>query len=300
MTSSHFAAPRRETPTSPGGFVPYKLSLVERLVRLQRGPGIDVHVVDHCNLRCRGCVHFAPIAEPRFLDLDEYGRDLAAFGAIPGIEDYIRRLCLMGGEPLLHPELPEVIRVSRAHLPKALITLSSNGLLLKRMDEEFWQAMRECAIELYLSPYPIKVDYPALIKLAESWGVSAITVDDATGSDRGKEVFFHLAIDPSGSQDPVASHNRCPFGGSTMQLAQGRIWPCQVTAHHAPLNERFGLGLRAQPEDSLALGDITSTDQIDDLRRHPHPMCRYCNNDRLAVAEWGISSLEAGEWVADY
>ena len=30
----------------------------------------------------------APIAEPCFLDLDAFERDLAAFAAIPGIEDY--------------------------------------------------------------------------------------------------------------------------------------------------------------------------------------------------------------------
>jgi hypothetical protein len=257
-----------------------------------------MHVADHCNLRCRGCTHFAPIAEPRLLDLDACERDLAAFAAIPGIEGYIRELNLMGGEPLLHPELPEIIRISRSLLPKACITLSSNGLLLERMGEGFWRAMHECDIRLYLSPYPIKVDYPALLKLAESHGVSAITVGDATGNDRGKEVFFRLAIDPTGSQDPVAAYNRCPFGGWSIQLSQGRLWPCQVAAHHAPLNERFALGLRAQPEDSLALGDISSTDQIADLRHRPHPMCRYCANDRLAIAEWGISRLEAGEWVA--
>ena len=296
--SSQDIAPRHEAPASPGGFMQYKIPLTDRIARLHRKPGIDVHVADHCNLRCRGCVHFAPIAEPRLLDLDAYERDLTAFAAIPDIEDYIRELYLMGGEPLLHPELPEVIRMSCDLLPKVGITLSSNGLLLKRMDESFWRAMRECNIRLYLSPYPIKVDYPALLELAESYGVSATTAGDATGSDRGKEVFFHLAIDPTGSQDPVVAYNHCPFGGSTLQLARGRLWPCQVTAHHAPLNERFDLGLRVRPEDSLALGSISSTDQIDDLRHRPHPMCRYCANDRLAVAEWGISRLEAEEWVA--
>ncbi len=276
----------------------YKLPLTDRIARLHRKPGIDVHVADHCNLRCRGCVHFAPIAEPRLLDLDAYERDLTAFAAIPGIEDYIRELYLMGGEPLLHPQLPEVSRMSRGLLPSVGITLSSNGLLLKRMGESFWKAMRECDIKLYLSPYPIKVDYPALLELAESYGVSATIAGDATGSDRGKEVFFHLAIDPTGSQDPVVAYNHCPFGGCNMQLARGRLWPCQVTAHHIPLNERFDLGLRSVPEDSLALGDISSINQIEDLRHRPHPMCRYCANDRLAIAEWGISRLEAGEWVA--
>ena len=289
---------RHEAPASSEDSLTVSFSFTERISQLLRKPYIDVHVVDHCNLRCRGCVHFAPLAKPRFLDLDAYERDLTAFGAIPGIQEYVQELILMGGEPLLHPKLPEVILVTRTHLPKARITLSSNGLLVRRMDESFWRAMRECNIHLYLSPYPIKVDYTALLKLAESHGVLANVVGDKTGSNRGKEVFYRLAIDPTGSQDPVSAHNCCPFGGCNMQLSRGRLWPCQVAAHHAPLNERFGLRLHDQPEDSLVLEDIVSTDQIEDFRRTPHPMCRYCDNARLAIAKWGISRKEAGEWVA--
>jgi ABC-2 type transport system ATP-binding protein len=262
-------------------------------------PYLDVHVADHCNLRCAGCVHFSPLAEPRFLDLGQYDQDLSALASIAGIEEYIHELSLMGGEPLLHPELPEVLRLSRALLPKMGIALVSNGLLLKRMGEEFWRAMRECDVKLQLSPYPLRVDYPALLELATSHGVEAALTRDVTRTREGKEVFFRLSLDESGSQDPVASHNRCPFGGRTLQMSEGRIWPCQVAAHHGTLNKRFGLDMRSQKEDSLAIADIDSTDQIEELRRHPHPMCRYCDMEHLSVAEWRTSSFEAAEWLKE-
>jgi len=256
-------------------------------------------VADHCNLRCAGCIHFAPLAEPRFLDLGQYDRDLSALASIPGIEQYIYELSLMGGEPLLHPELPAVLRLSRAHLPKLRIALVSNGLLLKRMGDEFWRAMREYEIELHLSPYPIRIDYPALMELAASHGVEAILTGDVTYTqdEDSKEAFFRLALDESGSQDPVVAHNRCPFGGRTLQMSEGRIWPCQVAAHHGTLNKRFDLDMHSQPQDSLVIADITSTDQIEELRRHPHPMCRYCDMEHLSVAKWRRSSFEAGEWL---
>ena len=279
--------------------VPYRLSLLERIKALMEKPYLDVHVADHCNLRCAGCIHFAPLAEPRFLDLDAYGEDLAALARIPGIEGYIREVSLMGGEPLLHPEVAGVIRLTRAHLPNAQIALDSNGLLLKRMGNEFWQAMSECKIKLLLSPYPLRVDYPALLELAASHGVKAGLAGDVTNTQDGKEAFFRLALDPSGSQDPVTSHNRCPFGGRTLQMSEGRIWPCQVAAHHAPLNGKFALDIHAQPHDSLVIADIVSTDQIEELRRSPHPMCRYCDMAHLSVAEWGVSSLGAVEWLSN-
>ena len=259
---------------------------------------IDVHVVDHCNLRCTGCIHFAPLAKPSFLNLEEYERDLAALASIPHIDKYLHRLCLMGGEPLLHPKLPEVIRLSRSYLPNTDIALDSNGLLLGRMGTDFWQAMAACKIELTLSPYPLRINYPALLDLATQHGVSAHLAGDVTGSGQDKEVFFHLAIDPSASQNPVASHNRCPFGGRFMQLYDGRLWPCQVTAHHDPLNQHFGTQLQAQEQDSLPLEIISSIDQIEDFRRRPHPMCRYCDNDHLTVVKWSIPHRQACEWLA--
>lgn len=27
---------------------------------------IETHIVDHCNLKCRGCSHFSGLAEPSF------------------------------------------------------------------------------------------------------------------------------------------------------------------------------------------------------------------------------------------
>ena len=37
---------------------------------------IDIHLVDHCNLNCRGCTHFSPLAQEFYLDLDSYECDL--------------------------------------------------------------------------------------------------------------------------------------------------------------------------------------------------------------------------------
>ena len=30
--------------------------------------GFELHLVDHCNLNCRGCTHFSPLAEKKFFE----------------------------------------------------------------------------------------------------------------------------------------------------------------------------------------------------------------------------------------
>ena len=277
---------------------PYVESFASRLTKMAAKPMIDVQVCDHCNLRCAGCLHFAPLAERRFLDLDEYEHDLERLSSIEGIGGYFGTVVLMGGEPLLHPRVADVVRMTRRHLPEEHIGLCTNGLLLRRMGDDFWDAIVTCDVELALSPYPIPVDYAALVELARGKGAWVTFNGDITGTCERKEAFLRLALDPEGACDPVRSFTSCPVGGRTLQLARGAIWPCQVAAHHESFARRFGYDMHDGPDDALPLDAIRSTDDIETFRRRSHPMCRYCDNDALAVVPWERSELAAEEWLA--
>ena len=277
---------------------PYVEGFERRLSKLAARPYLDIQVCDHCNLRCAGCLHFAPLAKERFLDLETYRRDLDLLASVEGVEGFFRGVELMGGEPLLHPQIAEVVRTTRVCLPHESIALCTNGLLLRRMDGAFWDALVECDVTLGLSPYPIKLDYEELAAFARTKGVRVMLAGDVTGMDRGKESFIRLALSPEGDCEPGRSFTACPFGGCYLQLSQGAIWPCQVAAHHGAFAQRFGYGMHAEPDDALPLAPLRSAGQIEDFRRRSHPMCRYCRNDALTVSPWGQSKLEAGEWLA--
>lgn len=278
--------------------VPFRVDFPERLRNLALAPALDVHVADHCNLRCRGCVHFAPLAKEHYLDFGEYEAELRALAAIPGIEGYFRALYLMGGEPLLHPRIVDVMALTRRLLPRVRIVLATNGILLGRMDEEFWDALVSCGVKLSLSVYPINVDYDGLVEMAKARGADVGFAMDLTGRDSGKEAFLKVAVDPEGRQDPVRSFNSCFFGGDFMQLFGGSIWNCQVAAHHAVLDAAFGWEMAHEAADRLPLASIATIDDIETFRRSAHPMCRYCANDRMGITEWGRSRRDEGEWRA--
>ena len=277
---------------------PYRISFAERMARMAAKPLLDVQVCDHCNLRCAGCLHFAPLAEERFLDVEAYERDLSRLASIGGIEGYFGAVALMGGEPLLHPRLIDIIEVTRAHLPGQNVILCTNGLLLKRMDDGFWRALAGCDVGLLISPYPLNIDYEGLAALAREKGVRVGFAADITDTVDGKEAFLRLAIDPEGTCDQARSFTSCPFGGRYLQLSRGALWPCQVAALHGPFARRFGYDMHDSAADSLPLESIGSADDIETFRRMSHPMCRHCDNDALCVMPWERSSLGADEWLA--
>jgi putative metalloenzyme radical SAM/SPASM domain maturase len=91
---------------------------------------IYAELTTRCNLRCKMCVKYAAgscIAEE---DLP-----LAVFKSLAPSLAHAQTLILNGiGEPLLHPDLEEIVEFSRANMPpEATIGFQSNGILL---DEE--------------------------------------------------------------------------------------------------------------------------------------------------------------------
>lgn len=280
------------------GRVPYTETFAERLAKMNEPPKLDVQVCDHCNLRCAGCLHFAPLADKRFLDLDTYRHDLERLASVDGVAGYFGSVVLMGGEPLLHPQIDQVVRITRERLAGTPIGLCTNGLLLRRMDEGFWGTLAECDVELGISPYPLNVDYAGLADLARSKGVRVFLTNDITRTCEGKQAFMHLALDPDGGCDPAQSFTSCPFGGRFLQLARGAIWSCQVAAHGGAFAQRFGYGMHDEAGDSLPLNAIGSVDDIEAFRRRSHPMCRHCDNSKLTVVPWKRSTLSASEWLA--
>ena len=288
-----------QEPTHAGANrTPYSEGFAKRMAKMAAKPMIDIQVCDHCNLRCAGCLHFAPLAEPRFLDLDKYEKDLERLSSIEGIDGYFDTVVLMGGEPLLHPRIADVIRLTRRFLPTQNVGLCTNGLKLKRMGEDFWSAIVECDVQIALSPYPIAMDYAALVELARKKGARVTFNGDITDTHEGKEVFMRLALDPEGRCDPTRSFVSCPVGGRTLQLARGAIWPCQVAALHGDFARRFGFDMHSGPDDALPIASIAAVGDIEAFRRRSHGMCRYCDNDALSVMPWELSKLAATEWLS--
>src|SRR5262245_10468387 len=89
---------------------------------------LELHVTHACNLTCDSCSHYS--------NHNHHGH-LAPAQADGWMGSWSHRLAprefhLLGGEPTIHPQLPEFVRLVRRHWPDALIKIRTNGFFLHR------------------------------------------------------------------------------------------------------------------------------------------------------------------------
>lgn len=113
---------------------------------------LECEIVDHCNLNCNGCGKLSNIAEKRYLDINDFRYD---FERLAELYSNISLIRLLGGEPLLHPELSEFIAIAREIFPFSDIHVVTNGLLAtsNKIDSRLFDVMRDCGARFDISMY---------------------------------------------------------------------------------------------------------------------------------------------------
>ncbi|MFM2153752.1 MAG: hypothetical protein RL199_2187 [Pseudomonadota bacterium] len=89
---------------------------------------LRLSVTDRCNLRCAYCMpeeQYVWLAREHLLSVDELDRLAGAF-----VMAGVHRIRITGGEPLLRPDLTELVRRLAARSGVRELALTSNGLLL--------------------------------------------------------------------------------------------------------------------------------------------------------------------------
>lgn len=108
-------------------------------------PSVEYSLTEHCNLRCSGCDHASPLLPEYFTPPAMIERDLTMLASVA------RLGCvkLIGGEPLLHPQVVELAHLIRALPGKPEVQLLSNGLLLDRLPDESFRSFDKIEVTRY-------------------------------------------------------------------------------------------------------------------------------------------------------
>ena len=97
---------------------------------------IEVHLTHHCNLNCASCTHYAPLyTDEYFKPLDEYMKEIAQLAAL--YQRSLYQIRLLGGEPLLHPDIMSFCAATRYAFPYTSVEIVTNGILLPTMPQNF-------------------------------------------------------------------------------------------------------------------------------------------------------------------
>lgn len=252
----------------------------------------EVHLVEHCNLNCWGCSHFSPLAREAFTDLAAFERDMARLSHV--FDAKAEFITLLGGEPLLHPQVDLFLRTVRQYFPNTTLNLVTNGLLLPRMKQEFWDACRQSGARLKITRYPVNADWEGMLQIARSYGVNA---EFYGGTDIEVKTFRHNPLDPSGRQNARWNFRHCQLANTCIMLKKGRLFTCGCPPNIEHFNEYFGMNLPCTDADSI---DVYQADAPEILRflAKPIPFCAYCDVKRRTVNHpWKTSAKDISEWT---
>lgn len=241
-------------------------------------------LTSHCNLNCQMCTAFSPIAEKSFLSIESFYKDLSRMGSLFGSKNVWFRM--VGGEPLLHPQVVDMMLLARKILPNALISITTNGLLAKKMNDEFYAVARNKNIVLLNSPYP-PVDADGVVAFIRNLGINSFkTVQKFTSKK--------LALDLSGLQDAKVAFDRCGYRCNF--ILDGKLSRCFYPMVIRHFNKKFGQDLKTTRNDFI---DIHGHDreEIKDFLQSSMDFCRYCKNDKKEYFDWKKSTKEISEWT---
>jgi MoaA/NifB/PqqE/SkfB family radical SAM enzyme len=254
---------------------------------------LNIHLTEHCNLNCAYCDHFSPLAKEEYLDLQTFENDLKRMAELT--DGYIKMIYLFGGEPLLHKDVSQFAKICRQYFKRSTITFITNGILLMKMSDEFWQVCKECNIKFIVSSYPIKLPREEINEKAASYGINIVFSEykvmwrsplklDGTGGLWGR---FRYLI----------NFLKCPRYVCTF-LMKGKIYMCPAIANIKYFNEYFQ---KAVPVSSKDYIDIYEAKSIEDILKYlssPAPFCAYCDvdNNKTGYA-WKPSQKKIDEWV---
>jgi len=255
---------------------------------------MDFRLADHCNLNCKGCSTFSPIATKRFADPEVFRSDLTQLHALIG--DNIMRIHLLGGEPLLHPQVEQFAIISRSIFHYVRIDFTTNGLLVKDMPPSFWETMRNNDIALKYTRYPIDLDYDEMVDFVQSKGVAVFSA--------GNEIkyFRRIPLNAKGTFNSSQSYLLCPYA-DCIQLRDGKLYRCTASASVDLLNNAMASNSQsgkfyAHPADSLDIYQAKTKDEVMDFLYGSVPFCQYCDMNQIdSYVPWGGSKRDISEWI---
>lgn len=225
---------------------------------------IEFHVSHVCNLNCKGCCHFSSLTKQKLPDYDEWDRGITR---LKELVPYIKEIHLLGGEPLINPELPRYALRTRDLYPNAKIVVVSNALLADRLTDETIDVFRKTDIKVSITAYPGVFD-----KIEK--GIAFLQAHGVLGN-------VHTATEFT----KMLSRNKQPFPYQTTEyvchcpnLVGTKLYACPLIAYLPDFNAQFHLDFpTAGGCVDLMEENMTFEKLREDLYR-PFPLCEQCRS----------------------
>ena len=247
-----------------------------------RLPQLDLNLTEHCNLKCGGCNHFCPIADKWFYPLEQCEQELERLSQFVNTID---KIFIVGGEPLLHPDVAEFFKLVRTFYPDSELYIWSNGVLLKKMPESFWDSCRKYQVKLRVT------NYPHLKHNAPEWSaLIANKLGSFYGFDREECCLMLTDKQLSGK-----SMSQCAL--EIITLSRGAIYHCPYEAYIHFFNKAFNASFPEKQGYDI-FSESASAQGLQDYLVFPSKLCFQCKNkDDIVLVDWKHGQIVPEAWV---
>ena len=238
---------------------------------------IECDITNKCNLNCKGCGHFSPLYENDnwFMDVEQIKNDLKRLSSIFKLNIFK----IMGGEPLLHPQIKEICLIVKKYIPEGHVWIVTNGILLN----EYEQFFKENDIYISISKYPnIKHKIPSSFYIE---------------TDRTK--MYNLSLDLKGKQEIMYNQFNCTQHRD-YQLRNGRLYVCPTMLHLPKFLEHFNINDIKVSKEECSIDIYNNDAETIFLFLHDcFNFCKYCNIKRRnsELFDFDISKKDISEWI---
>ena len=206
---------------------------------------------------------------------------------------YLGNINILGGEPLLHPDINKLLVITRRHFPHIEINLLTNGLLLNSMSEDFYKTCYNQNITISITKYPVIKTFDKIEQRLNSSGI--------TWNYFNPDPLHHIyktPIDLKGQCDGTRMFYKCFRAAHCVQLRDGRLYPCSVAPNMRFFIEKFDLKTVCEVEDDSIDVFTHNRKEIMEFLSKPIPMCRFCDMDNFQTGiPFERSKLVIEEWT---
>ena len=254
---------------------------------------IEYHLVHSCNLRCAGCSHYSSLLDKlTYPKLEDIIDDLTLLKNKIG--DNLTTLRLLGGEPLLHPQICECLTEIRNIFPKTSMVLVTNGILLKKMSNEFYDICRTSRVELIITNYRI-IDISTAMNKLKELGIKAKVYKN---SDKNFIWHYkHIRL----TEGKIDCLTNCTFKNSCNNYRNGKIYLCPHIAYIDFFNDYFGTTIKLDDTDYISLDEINSFDELVEKINSAKPnfcfnYCNYYDETHPEKGKWHTTKKDINEF----
>ena len=246
-------------------------------------PYLQIDITNKCNLNCAGCSHFSPLVTKDtvyFYDVNQYEKELKQLATM----FEFGQIGLLGGEPLLHPDIEKFIEVSEAIYPNRQIIIKTNGSktdLCNRLLDKYNN--RGDLFKLQLS------EYPEINSNNVNYNIK-----------RSRSNFRNIGLDINGNQDKY-KNVRCP-GAKCINLFNGKLILCGIMRNIDLFINYFNLQdkMKICSDDyAIDIYNHNAVEIMDFLQNFDtgRDVCRFCNPSKMNISH-SISKRDINEWIS--